>query len=389
MLYSKKLSLFFVIISPLFFCPLFAQFRQCETQVLIVESTNIKTDSSAYSKAYKSTPYFIPVAFHVIYNDPGQNISNDMILDQLRILNSSFSSLDPTVIQKWPQATTVPIQFCLAKIRAEYEITPAIFRVYTPKRIFTDRQQMKFTVQGGSDAFYPEKILNIWICNLGNNRMGFAQMPGGLPNIDGIVINYKYVGKNERSTHPFNLGKTCVHEVGHWLGLKHIWGDGPCYVDDGIEDTPIAGNPNYGCPISANSCQKEVMTQNYMDYVHDACMSFFTKGQSEKMITTLEDNNLRSSFVNTSNCIFPSDREMDLQSSPLSSLILSKGGSIKFSEELIGMELHLFNSIGQLVNELSIQSRFQTMPQLAKGIYFILLVDGKNGYRYYNRLLVP
>jgi len=119
---------------------------------------------------------------------------------------------------------------------------------------------------------------------------------------DGIVVGYKYFGSSEKGDFPelyapYNLGRTTTHEVGHWLGLRHIWGDGDCTVDDFCEDTPPAAAPNNGCPEGAISCAAFDMYENYMDYSYDACMNIFTQCQKNRMRQVLETSPRRKSVV--------------------------------------------------------------------------------------------
>ncbi|MEL6847205.1 MAG: M43 family zinc metalloprotease, partial [Bacteroidota bacterium] len=113
--------------------------------------------------------------------------------------------------------------------------------------------------------------------------LGYSQFPGGPAETDGVVISYKFFGTTGVVKRPFHLGRTTTHEVGHWLNLRHIWGDGPCGVDDLVDDTPGADGPNHGCAFGHSSCGSVNMTQNFMDYTDDACMNLFTKGQANRM----------------------------------------------------------------------------------------------------------
>ena len=121
--------------------------------------------------------------------------------------------------------------------------------------------------------------------------LGYAQFPGGQPETDGVVINYKAFGTTGTAQAPFNLGRTATHEVGHWLNLRHIWGDtSDCSGTDFVDDTPKAQRQNYGTPtfphISCNNAPNGDMFVNYMDYVDDEAMFMFTTGQVERMAAT-------------------------------------------------------------------------------------------------------
>ena len=128
------------------------------------------------------------------------------------------------------------------------------------------------------DIWDPNKYLNIYVCDL-SNALGFASFPGTSQSRDAVVINYNNFGTINILA-PYNKGRTATHEVGHWLNLLHIWGDGNC-GNDQVDDTPIQNSANYGCPSHPSpSCSNEGdMFQNFMDYTDDGCMNLFTNGQ--------------------------------------------------------------------------------------------------------------
>jgi hypothetical protein len=122
--------------------------------------------------------------------------------------------------------------------------------------------------------------------------LGYAQFPGGPPGTDGVVILNAAFGTTGTATAPYNLGRSATHEVGHWLNLRHIWGDTEdCSGTDFVDDTPNAQHPNYGKPtfphISCTNGPNGDMFMNYMDYVDDAAMFMFTAGQVVRMQATL------------------------------------------------------------------------------------------------------
>lgn len=150
----------------------------------------------------------------------------------------------------------------------------------------------------------PDLYLNIWVAPLSSGLLGFAQFPdasgldgvtvNGTANTDGVVVLYKSVGSTDSPNllanggyANYSQGRTLTHELGHWLGLKHTWGDGGCNTDDYCSDTPPTGSANYGCPTNASSCGHNDMVENYMDYTYDACMSVFTLEQKIRMRTVM------------------------------------------------------------------------------------------------------
>ncbi len=182
---------------------------------------------------------------------------------------------------------------------ADVEITFAlagINRRTSSKTSWGTRDAMKYAKRGGIDATDAANNLNIWVCEIGGGILGYAQFPGGKSATDGIVIGTDYFGENTAGG-IYGDGRTATHEVGHWLNLRHIWGDGGCSVDDYVSDTPISDRPNYLCPGSIEHCGTTDMTMNYMDYVQDDCMYMFSVGQNDRMRTLFGNNGGRESFV--------------------------------------------------------------------------------------------
>ena len=179
----------------------------------------------------------IPVVFHVVYNTAAQNISAAQIQSQVDILNEDFRRLNTDAANTPGDfagvASDVEIEFCLATVDPNGEVTNGITRTQTDKTEFSlntnqDYRAVKFNASGGKDAWPSSDYLNFWVCNLGGGILGYATFPGGDPAIDGVVCGYRFVGNIGTATAPYNLGRTATHEVGHWLNLRHIWGDGNC-----------------------------------------------------------------------------------------------------------------------------------------------------------------
>jgi hypothetical protein len=139
----------------------------------------------------------------------------------------------------------------------------------------------------------PKKYLNIWVCTLSDSLLGYAQFPGGPGNTDGVVILNTAFGTTGSAAAPFNLGRSATHEIGHFLNLRHIWGDTPdCSGGDFVDDTPNAETPNFGKPkfphVTCNNGPNGDMFMNYMDYSDDDAMFMFSPGQVSRMHTTLD-----------------------------------------------------------------------------------------------------
>jgi hypothetical protein len=252
---------------------------------LKIRMQNIEEFTTKFSKnprAYRlvNGVITIPVVVHVLYKTDAENISAAQIQSQIDVLNEDFNNTNADRI-KVPlefqdEQTTVGIKFELAQV----------IRKATNKKSWTTNDAMKKTAQGGSDPISPATTLNMWACNLGNGLLGYAQFPGGPASTDGVVVLYSAFGRTGTLIPSFNLGRTATHEVGHYLNLRHIWGDATCGTDQ-VPDTPPHNTANYGCPAyphkSTCTGNPTEMTMNYMDYTDDACMYMFSHGQNTRM----------------------------------------------------------------------------------------------------------
>ena len=232
----------------------------------------------------------IPVVVHVLYNTTAQNVSDAQIQSQIAVLNEDFNKLNADV-SKTPSAfaglaANVGIQFVLAKQTPTGAATTGIERKSTTRTSWGTDDAMKKVSTGGLDAWNSAKYLNLWVCNLSGGVLGYAQFPGGAAATDGVVILSSGFGRGGSAAAPFNLGRTATHEVGHWLNLRHIWGDASC-GNDLVSDTPTQQTSNGGCPsfpkVTCSNGPNGDMFMNYMDYTDDACMYMFSNGQSTRM----------------------------------------------------------------------------------------------------------
>ena len=255
--------------------------------------------------AGQSNVVTIPVVFHVIYANSTENIPDSKILEQMQTLNDDFRRLNSDQDNIWSQAADTEIEFCLASFDPNGAPTNGILRVPTTVSSFGSNDNMKFSSSGGSDAWPADEYMNFWVCNLGGGLLGYAQFPGGPASTDGIVCGYPFVGNNGPGAGNYNLGRTATHEVGHWLNLRHIWGDGGCSVDDFVTDTPESDGANYGCALGHVSCNTEDMVQNYMDYSDDACMNLFTAGQAVRMQALFQPGGARVGLLTSNGCAPP------------------------------------------------------------------------------------
>lgn len=257
----------------------------------------------------------VPVVVHVVYQNATQNISNAQVQTQIDVLNRDYGRTN-TDASNTPAAFAslcgdAQIRFCLATTDPNGNSTTGILHVpatgsYSGNANFGTTNDEKSASTGGSTIWDRNKYLNIWVCNLGNNLLGYTYQPGVAASIDGVVIGYQYFGTIGTATAPYNLGRTATHEVGHWFNLDHIWGDEPnCSGSDNVADTPNQAGENYGCvPFPhTDACAPNspgVMFMNYMDYVDDNCMNMFTLGQGTRMQAAV--NGPRASLKTSNGC---------------------------------------------------------------------------------------
>lgn len=258
----------------------------------------------------------IPVVLHIVYRSSNsiENISDKQILSQLEILNNDYRHLNndrantPSVFR--PFAADCGIEFKLAQRTPDGKATNGIMRYASTRRTpWGKNDEVKMADKGGITPWDATKYLNIYVCAIGSGILGYSTMPGIANNLDGVVIDYRYFGNQGTAVAPFNGGRTVTHEVGHWLNLRHTWGDTEC-GDDSVSDTPVQEGPNYGCvSFPHKSCgnqQSGDMFMNFMDYTDDACMNMFTAGQKRRIEALFSTGGARESFLKSDALIPPS-----------------------------------------------------------------------------------
>jgi hypothetical protein len=279
-------------------------------------------------------PYRIPVVVHIIHKGEavgtGTNLSEAQILSQIEVLNDDFKRLNADAVNTpasfQPLAGSLDIEFVLAKRTPEGLPTNGIVRVNGGRNLWPalyDADEDNIEDYKELSYWPSEDYLNIWVLNL-SSFYGYAQFPittlpgledeTGIAETDGVVILYTVFGTDDAGDFDLNpelnKGRTLTHEVGHFFGLRHIWGDdNGCAASDYVSDTPNQSSATESvCPSTQrlDACTPTapgVMYQNYMDYTNDACMNLFTEGQADRMTIILEDTDVprRRSLWESSN----------------------------------------------------------------------------------------
>ncbi|VXC15152.1 Ulilysin [Flavobacterium sp. 9AF] len=235
----------------------------------------------------------IPVVFNVLYRTAAENISDAQLQSQIDVLNQDFNAQNADF-----NTPNNPYSSVRANVGIRF-VLDAINRKSTTKSSWGTRDTMKKSNRGGINPTSPTTKLNIWVCTIGGGILGYAQFPGGSSATDGVVLDSKYTGNTGTATYPFNLGRTATHEVGHWMNLRHIWGDATC-GSDLVADTPTHNTANYGVPAvgHTSTCAGTPleMYMNYMDYTDDRGMYMFSNDQKDRMLAIFNVGGSRASF---------------------------------------------------------------------------------------------
>lgn len=252
------------------------------------------SESAIQNKRLVNGVIEIPVVFNVLYRTAAENISLAQIQSQIDVLNEDYNANNSDY-------GLVPALFSGLKANIGIRfVLDAVNRKQTTKTSWSTNDAIKKTAQGGLDPTTPTTKLNVWVGTLSGGVLGYAQFPGGSSATDGVVLLNTGTGRTGTAAAPFNKGRTATHEVGHWLNLRHIWGDATC-GNDQVTDTPLHNTANYGVPAyphySTCTGTPVEMTMNYMDYVDDAGMYMFSTGQKSRMLATFVSGGGRYTFA--------------------------------------------------------------------------------------------
>jgi hypothetical protein len=327
-----------------------------------------------------------PVVVHVLYNTPEQNISNEQIASQIKVLNQDFRKKNadaayiPAAFREL--AADSRIEFRLATIDPSGLSTNGIIRKSTHVTAFIADDKIKSTLLGGDDPWNRDQYLNLWVGNLSGGVMGYASLPGSAAEKDGVVIKYSVFGSTGNMKAPYNKGRTTVHEVGHWLGLRHIWGDTDC-GDDKIDDTPPQAGPTRGCPsgviATCSSGAAGNMYMNFMDFTNDECTNMFTAGQATRMRELFQYEGARYALLSSNKAEGALSDEELVQVTNGTSLTIYPNPAISELQVMLPTltdgfnKIFVYNNLGQVVKAVSISGNKQTInvSDLKAGLYFV------------------
>ena len=352
--------------------------------------------------------YNIPTIVHVINNGEaigtGQNISTAQINSQFDVLNEDFKKLnaDWTSTPSWwtSLVANCTLTFCKA-LR-----TPAGNALATPGYERINRNTLTTTAPPYTMAQFtslikpgsiwdPTKYCNIWVTSLSGGVIGYATFPAnstltglsgpyGTTTTDGVVIHYTCFGRVGNLDPNYNKGRTLTHELGHWLGLRHINGDGNCATDY-VADTPAQEALHFGCistyPYHTTQCSGNTtngeMCMNYMDYTDDQCMFMFTNGQNTRIQTCMANGTYRVGLNTSNGCIAVSINDIDnsnrfdLFPNPTTGLL-----TIKPLDDAMGTTVKIYNTIGEVIYEIKVDVSGDIKIDLStygNGVYFVEL----------------
>lgn len=394
----------------------------------------------------------VPVVFHVVYNDETENLPDEVIFNQLQILNESYrrENADTSDTREvfHPHVGDTKIEFVLATTDPDGNPTTGITRTptdvthfggvlpYGPGEteeistwvtdsLFYNMFRISNSDLGGVDAWDTDHYLNVWIGDLRILEPGFDDLEElfvlalGTPPYDhpfwtdedledafsyedGVIIHYVCVGDGNPNDlpPPYDVlngvvtgGKLLVHEVGHYLGLRHIWGDGDCSMGDYIDDTPNAANySSYNCLLGVNTCEDDIdgvdlpdMIENYMDYSSEDCQNSFTIGQADVMRAVLEEYRpFLAEEISTVQLSEADKSHIHLYPNPSNGTLF-----INLGVQYEKVTIIISNSAGSIIySEIKReQNAFSLEIDVAPGLYFITLTS-EDGLNYTERLFI-
>ncbi|GAB5538759.1 MAG: zinc metalloprotease [Salibacteraceae bacterium] len=322
----------------------------------------------------------IPVVVHVLYDREENNIPDSQILSQIDALNRDFNW------EQWDKFKIPAVwrdlgvasgfRFKLADVDPQGNWTKGITRKQVFETIIGGGDNYYSTSRGGVDPWPQAHYINIWVCEIGDNVLGFAYLPASdVPANDGIVMDPRAFGLGGTAQAPYDGGRTLVHEMGHYLGLRHLWGmeEGSCTNTDYMSDTPWQQEPNYRCSqFPSKSCASEKngdMFMNFMDYADDTCALLFTKKQVEFMQLVLRTSRVTLIHSDAATAI----KEGSASGYSLYPIPVSNELIVSASNDLMLGEFRIIDISGRIVNagQLSQRNSIIDVSFLPNGSYIL------------------
>jgi len=342
-------------------------------------------------KAFPRAPFNVSIVFHVFTLAGDQPLDTSVFLNQIDILNDHYQPKAVNAASIYDELKThigsPNIQFCLASVNPNGNPTKGIIYYNTSNSNLANQieengeRSIKHTSLGGIDAWDPNHYLNIWVIKrdlfLGDSS--FPDIAG--EQEDGIVIDADAVGANRNIDPKFSGGKTLVHEIGHYLGLNHLWANEngeKCNTDDGIDDTPTQEGPYLGCPsFPQESCGSLDFIYNFMDFSNDECLLFFTKEQVNVINHVLSTSRSGLSMATCSSYATESSLENIIVSVSENHLRFQSPNNF----DKMDFNIVMFDIAGKRIMDLRVINNFTRdieIHSLPSGIYVILLDNGLN-----------
>ena len=300
-------------------------------------AAKIEASKNNFQLKNTNTVITLPVVVHVIHNGDAigtnENITDDQVITQIQVLNEDFRKmLNTPGYNNHPDGADMEIEFCLAQRDPGGSPTTGIEHINLGRASWDNFEDIDLVLKAETQ-WDPERYLNIWVCKMGGEMSGvggyayYPELSGleglegseGFAEIDGVILSYQCMGSEDlypEGDYIFGRekGRSATHEVGHFFGLIHIWGnEDSCDATDFCDDTPPVVGLHFSC-AEVDTCTEDIksdMIENHMDYTLDQCKNIFTNDQKTRVWTVLENSPRRMSLATSNSCIYPEGVEFD------------------------------------------------------------------------------